>query len=617
MPTTPELSLTGLDEYINERVVENCKAMSSKEELKVVKKHDDAPIIKEWVSDDEEKDVSQPKIEKKTVRPSIVKIKYVKSKQQEKTARKIVKQVEQNRVVERRNRTLIEAARTMLADSKLPIIFWPKQTPTLSFMRPFGRPLTILNTIDHLGKFDGKVDKGFFVGYSMNSKAFRVFNSKTRIVEENLHIRFSESTPNVIGSGPDWLFDIDALTRTMNYEPIVTCTQSNGFADPKSYHDDGSKPSSNNGKKVDEDLRKESECNDHEKEDNVNSINNVNTADNVNTVSSTVNTVGTNEVNDVDGKISIELPFDLNMHALEDVSIFNFSSDHEDDGAMADMNNLDTTIQDEDGREVDVYMYRSMIGSLMYLTSSRPDITFAVCACARYQVYLKVSHLYAMKRNFRVLDLKKTKTIQHNEIAAQQKEIACLKWSFRIESFGDEESLDDADKEMLDVDALNGEEVLVAEQKVVVKSAAGDLVSTASILVSAASVATTVSVATTTTATITTVDDVTLAQALEKIKNTKPKVKGLVIHELGKSTTISSQQPQSKAALKLQAEFNEEERLAREKAKKEQEANISLIETWDDIQAKINVDHQFAERMQAQEQEELSMMKRLHYFNNR
>ncbi|GKB58219.1 putative reverse transcriptase, RNA-dependent DNA polymerase [Tanacetum coccineum] len=54
-------------------------------------------------------------------------------------------------------------------------------------MRPFGCPVTILNTIDHLGKFDGKADEGFFVGYSTNSKAFRVFNSRTRIVEENLH----------------------------------------------------------------------------------------------------------------------------------------------------------------------------------------------------------------------------------------------------------------------------------------------------------------------------------------------------------------------------------------------------------------------------------------------
>ncbi|GJV64324.1 uncharacterized mitochondrial protein-like protein, partial [Tanacetum coccineum] len=300
-------------------------------------------------------------------------------------------------------------------------------------------------------------------------------------------------------------------------------------------------------KKVDEDLRKDSKCKDQEKDDNVNSTNNVNT------VSSTINAADTNEVNAVGEKTSIELPFDLNMPALEDYSIFDFSRDDEDDGAEADMNNLDTTIQVspipttrihkdhsldqvigdlqtatqtrrmsknleehgfdergimirnkarlvsqgytqeeridydeviapvarieiirlflayasfkdfvvyqmdvksvflygkieegvyqkkdgifisqdkyvveilkkfgfmevktastpmetqkpllkyEDGKEVYVYMYRSMIGSLMYLTSSRPYIMFEVCACARYQVNPKVSHLYAVKRDF-------------------------------------------------------------------------------------------------------------------------------------------------------------------------------------------------------------------------
>ncbi|GJW84151.1 putative ribonuclease H-like domain-containing protein [Tanacetum coccineum] len=60
-------------------------------------------------------------------------------------------------------------------------------------------------------------------------------------------------------------------------------------------------------------------------------------------------------------------------------------------------------LKDEDGKEVDVHMYRSMIGSLMYLTSSRPDIMFIVCACARYQVNPKVSHLHDVKRIFRYL----------------------------------------------------------------------------------------------------------------------------------------------------------------------------------------------------------------------
>ncbi|GJT08431.1 putative ribonuclease H-like domain-containing protein [Tanacetum coccineum] len=208
--------------------------------------------------------------------------------------------------------------------NKTPYELFHGRTPTLSFMRPFGCPVTILNTKDHLEKFDGKADEGFFVGYFLNSKAFRVFNSRTRIVEENLHIRFSESIPNVVGSGPDWLFNIDALTRIMNYEPIV--------ADPKSSHDDGSKPSSDDGKKADEDTRKDSECNDQKKKDNVNSTNNVNAA-------------SRNEVNVVGGKTSIKLSSDTNMPALEDYSIFDFSKNDEDDGVMVDMNNLDTTIQ--------------------------------------------------------------------------------------------------------------------------------------------------------------------------------------------------------------------------------------------------------------------------------
>ncbi|GKF84260.1 retrovirus-related pol polyprotein from transposon TNT 1-94, partial [Tanacetum coccineum] len=81
----------------------------------------------------------------------------------------IVRTPQQNDMAERRNRTLIEAARTMLADSKLPTTF----KPALSFMRPFGCYVTILNTLDSLGKFDGKSDEGFFVGYSLSSKAFR------------------------------------------------------------------------------------------------------------------------------------------------------------------------------------------------------------------------------------------------------------------------------------------------------------------------------------------------------------------------------------------------------------------------------------------------------------
>ncbi|GKE58756.1 ribonuclease H-like domain-containing protein, partial [Tanacetum coccineum] len=99
--------------------------------------------------------------------------------------------------------------------------------PSIRFMIPFRCPVTILNTLDPLGKFNGKANEGFLVGYSINSKAFRVFNTRTRKVEENLHITFLENNPNIAGNGPDWLFDIDLLTNSMNYESVTVGNQTN------------------------------------------------------------------------------------------------------------------------------------------------------------------------------------------------------------------------------------------------------------------------------------------------------------------------------------------------------------------------------------------------------
>nr|GEW06648.1 putative RNA-directed DNA polymerase [Tanacetum cinerariifolium] len=73
-------------------------------------------------------------------------------------------------------------------------------------------------------KFDGKSNDGFFVGYSLNSKASRVYNTRTRKVEENLHIIFLEDKPSIEGNGPKCLFDTDVLTKLMNYVPVVEVT---------------------------------------------------------------------------------------------------------------------------------------------------------------------------------------------------------------------------------------------------------------------------------------------------------------------------------------------------------------------------------------------------------
>ncbi|GKD25828.1 retrovirus-related pol polyprotein from transposon TNT 1-94 [Tanacetum coccineum] len=140
---------------------------------------------------------------------------------------------QQNGVTDRRNRTLIEAARTMVLvikpHTKIPYELICGRTPLIDFMKPFGYLVAILNTRDHLGKFNRKANEGFFVGYYVVNKAMRVFNKRTKIVEETLNIRFLENAPNVTGNGPDWLFDVDSLTISMNYLPVIAGNQTNGI----------------------------------------------------------------------------------------------------------------------------------------------------------------------------------------------------------------------------------------------------------------------------------------------------------------------------------------------------------------------------------------------------
>nr|GEZ85955.1 hypothetical protein [Tanacetum cinerariifolium] len=158
-------------------------------------------------------------------------------------------------------------------------------------MRPFGYPITILNTLDYLGKFDGKADKGFFIGYSMNSKAFRVFNSRTRIVDENLHITFL--------CREEEKKDAEDLENKDN-EVLST-----------------------------EDLRVN-----QEKDANVNNTNNVNIVNPIANAASTKD-------NDVDKNIVYGCADDPNMPNLEEIV---YSDNDEDVGVEADMTNLDTNI---------------------------------------------------------------------------------------------------------------------------------------------------------------------------------------------------------------------------------------------------------------------------------
>ncbi|GJR54375.1 ribonuclease H-like domain-containing protein [Tanacetum coccineum] len=302
---------------------------------------------------------------------------------------------------------------------------------------------------------------------------------RTRKIEENLHIKFLEDKPIIASDGPKWLFDIDVLTKSMNYVQLLQNASNN---EPQ--------PSSDVGKKDDEGVNKESGIDDQEKPKNstqdVNSVGpSINTAStdvntgslNINIVSLTVTTApleatyadflctsneGINSYDEVFapvarieairlflayasfkdfvvyqmdvksaflyGKIEEEfyvyqpLGFEdpefpdrvykvekalYGLHqaprACQDkymdeiLKMFGFSTVKT---ASTPMETSKSLIKDENAEDVDVHLYRSMISSLMYLTSSRPNIMFVVCACARFQVTPKISHLHAMKRIF-------------------------------------------------------------------------------------------------------------------------------------------------------------------------------------------------------------------------
>ncbi|GJS68397.1 retrovirus-related pol polyprotein from transposon TNT 1-94, partial [Tanacetum coccineum] len=317
MPPKPDLSFSGLEEFVNEPIVSEPTVKKPVVETSEAKASADKP------KDEAE---SKPKIEKKTVKPSFAKIEFVKSKKQVKSPRKTTNKQDYEEIdggyvafggnpkggkitgkvvtddysrfswvffLATKDETsgILKSFITRvenLIDQKVKVIRCDNGTEFKNKEMNQFCERKVLHTMDHLGKFDGKTNEGFFVGYSINSKAFRVFNSRTRIVEENLHVQFSKDTPNIAGSGPNWLFDIDALTKSMNYKLVVAGNQSNGNAGTKacddvgkarmetSYPDDGSKPSSDDEKKVDEDPRKDNESIDQENDDNVNSLNNVN-----------------------------------------------------------------------------------------------------------------------------------------------------------------------------------------------------------------------------------------------------------------------------------------------------------------------------------------------------
>ncbi|GKC50104.1 hypothetical protein Tco_1072849 [Tanacetum coccineum] len=208
------------------------------------------------------------------------------------------------------------------------------------------------------------------------SKAMRVFNKRTKIVEETLNIKFLENTPNVTRNGPDWLFDVDSLTISMNYVPVVAGTQTNGIAGTRDYivigpkdseEDSGMKPkevdvngASDKNREDDQATRSEFErLLQHEKQ--------TNSTNSINTISIPVTTAGPSFTNDDPSSpvntteasnafeehlFEIFSPFKnaftlllvANVTLMDNSRIFGNTYDDEDVGTEADLNNLETTL---------------------------------------------------------------------------------------------------------------------------------------------------------------------------------------------------------------------------------------------------------------------------------
>nr|GEV63162.1 putative ribonuclease H-like domain-containing protein [Tanacetum cinerariifolium] len=243
------------------------------------------------------------------------------------------------------------------------------------------------------GKFQGKVDEGFLVGYSVCSKSFRVFNSRTRIIQETLHVNFLENKPNVAGTGPTWLFDIDSLSKTMNYQPVHAGNQTNsgaGFQDSfdaekareevdQSYMlfhmwSTGSTNPQNNAEDVAIDGKEQ-----------------ILISNEVNAASSTVPTVGQNFLNSTNtfsaagpsndavsqtyGQTSdidaFQLLDDSDMPGLEDII---YSDDEDVVGTEADFNNLESSILVSPIPTTRIHKYHhvlQIIGDLSSTTQTR------------------------------------------------------------------------------------------------------------------------------------------------------------------------------------------------------------------------------------------------------
>ncbi|GJR69192.1 putative ribonuclease H-like domain-containing protein [Tanacetum coccineum] len=233
---------------------------------------------------------------------------------------------QQNGVAERKNRTLIEAARTMLADSKLPTTFWAEAVSTACYVS--------------------------LLDYSLNSKALGSTTLEPEKFQENLHVGFLENKPMIEGNGPKWLFDLDSLTQSMNYvnhpgKEVNTGSRDVSTALPESLNMLSWKTLYQN------EFIKLLEI----------------------PAMGRSNAGGTSSVQTANGLDSCRFYLRPScLGQIDDVGICMSTCQDFEDTDHPDK--VIVFVQMEISADVDEHLYRSMIGSLMYLTASRPDIMF-------------------------------------------------------------------------------------------------------------------------------------------------------------------------------------------------------------------------------------------------
>nr|GEY12693.1 uncharacterized mitochondrial protein AtMg00810-like [Tanacetum cinerariifolium] len=264
---------------------------------------------------------------------------------------------QQNRVAERKNRTLIEAARTIVSvtspHDKTPYALLTGNIPSVSHFKPFGCHVTILNTSDHLGKFDGKADEGYIIGYSASNKAHRVYNVPNKRVEETMNLRR--------GTIDKTLFlkknNRDIILVQVYVDDIIFGSTKKAWCD-----------------KFKALMKGEFQ---------------------MSAMRELTLFIGLQVQQRPDGVF-----INQEKYVQEILNKFDLRSVRT---ATTPYEATKPKSKNESDSLVNVHLYRFMMGSLMYLTALRPHIMFVVSACSRNQVTPTTSNLEAVKKIFKYL----------------------------------------------------------------------------------------------------------------------------------------------------------------------------------------------------------------------